>query len=53
MLKPCTQQDSVSQTHKAVFHIALNAGYKMNAVIQKHLKKRRRNITPVTEYFTE
>jgi hypothetical protein len=25
----------------------------MNAVIQKHLKKRRRNIPPVTEYFTE
>jgi hypothetical protein len=34
-----SQHDTVSQTHKPVFHIAFDTDDEINAIIQKHLKK--------------
>jgi hypothetical protein len=44
---------SVIKAHQTVFHIAFDTCYQMNAIIEKHLKKRRRNISFITKKFSE
>jgi hypothetical protein len=48
-----TQQDPACQIHQPVFHIAFDTGNRINAAIQKHLRKRGRYILLVAEYFPE
>jgi len=51
--RPFSQHYSVIKTHQTILHIAFDAYNQMNAIVEKHFKERRREISLICKKFSE
>jgi len=47
------KRERVVKIHQTIFHIAFDSRHEVNTVVEKYFKKRRRDVSPVSEKFSE